>query len=775
MPTRGLESLALGCAVALQRESSLRLWIGPEHGGVPYGPERGELATTVRTILDHHDHFGPAARAGAERVRAQFAMPVVASQYFRFLAFRATAPRGARTPIDTSGWTQKRLCVSRTWLPDDPALRRRTMQANFRRLGERFCLRPEPATLVDMAREVLCEFVHYERKQMLEANERTLLADAIGLLEKCVHKWPDHLAARFLLVRTWWHHGDARQRRQALQLAFDTVDAEPTRWCIASSDDVMPFDFHEELFDHRVWFDLVAAAEKGQAITALDLARPILASLAGYVARKTGKVALHELAVAHDPAFARYRLDLAEALLARGHVGDRARAFALLAELADGSTEFRTAARRLVLAAGDAEARRLLSPTTLRAMRRIDCDTIDAAVKVKGLIAVERRAVNLAAAATATTAPAAGVAPTIAVLIPSPGTESELLDLLADLDSQTRSTRCEIVIGVPPGAVAAAAALAAGRPFAALRVVPVSQTAPWAERLTACALAATAPLLTVAMPGDRWRPDAIDLLADGLDVRPQAMVAFGTEGWTDGSAMRFQPASCLGFSCPPPAAHLHLASTNGIGAHPMWRRVLHDRHGGFDARFGPAAEYEFWLRALANADAVQLHTLLVTSPVRAAWRTQRDPIADLDAVARARAQLPPGAASRPFTPLRPLPSGLLVPGLATEATSHFRLGILSREQETEVTNLELFLGTALLHGDAGTALCLLRAAEAQFPELLTAPLAHAQLLDALALPGSRDVLLAARGCEPYRAVLARRLSELGVTDVPAPEVVPCPT
>ncbi|MBL8751792.1 MAG: glycosyltransferase, partial [Planctomycetes bacterium] len=227
MPTRGLESVALGCAVAVQAESSLRLWLGHEHGVVPYGGERGELAAAVRTILDHHDHFGPAARRGAERVRTEFAMPVVASQYFRFLAFRATAPRAARTPVDTSTWTQKRLCVSRTWLPDDPTVRRRTMQANFRRLSERFRLRPDARTLVDMARELLCEYVHYERKKAVEANERALLADAIGLLEKCVQKWPDHLAARFLLVRTRWHHGDARQRLQALQLAFDTVDAEP--------------------------------------------------------------------------------------------------------------------------------------------------------------------------------------------------------------------------------------------------------------------------------------------------------------------------------------------------------------------------------------------------------------------------------------------------------------------------------------------------------------------------------------------------------------------
>ncbi|MBL8756224.1 MAG: hypothetical protein JNK15_23215, partial [Planctomycetes bacterium] len=555
-----------------------------------------------------------------------------------------------------------------------------------------------------------------------------------------------------------------------------TVDAEPTRWHVDPADDVMPFDFHEDLFDHRVWFDLVAATAKGRTVPTTELARPILASLAGYVARKTGTIALHELAVAHDPAFARYRFDLAEALLARGAAPERERALGLLADLADGSTEFRAAAKRLVREVGVRAASRRLTPETLLALQRIDLDTIDASVKVKDLVAVERRADRLAAATAPAPEAAATPAATIAVLVPAPGNEAELLDLLADLEGQTNAGTLEVLVGAPAAAAAAVAALGAGRSFVAVRVVAVPPEATWPQRLTACALASAAPLLTVAMPGDRLRPDAYELLAAELDSHPAAAIAFGTEGWTDGPAMRFQPSACLGFSCPPPAAHLHLAATNGIGMHPMWRRTLHDHHGGFDARFGAAAEYEFWLRALAHADAVQLHALMVTSPVRAAWRAQRDPATDLHAVDRARAHLPADAAARPFTPARPLPAGMLAPGFETEARSHHRLGILTREQELDVANLESFLGTALLHGDTGTALCLLRTATAQIPELLTVPLAHAQLLDALALPGSREVLLAARGCEPYRAVLARHLAAAGLPDeLHDPEVIPCPT
>lgn len=775
MPTRGLESLALGCAVALQEESVLGLWLGRAEGVVTYGGNRGDLAAAVREVLDDWRHFGPAARRGAELVRRQFALPQVASQYLRFLTFRAAAPRAARQLVDSSTWCQKRICISRTWLPDDPAVRRRTMQANFRHLGAVLARAPSATTLVDMARELLCEFVFYEQKKQCERNERSYLADAIALLEKCGRLWPDHLAARFLLVRALWHHGDAAQRMQALQLAHDAIEGDPARWRIGPRDDVMPFDFHADCFDYRHYLDLVARAEKGERVPTIDFVRPILAALAGYVARKTGKPSLHEFAVANDPSFARYRLDLAKALIARGGADGRTRARALLVELAAGSTELAPAAALLRREFGEAALQECLDADSVRAVARMEVDTIDAARSVRELFAVEQRAVKIAANAHLAL-PAPPRSPRVTVLVPLVGSTAECADLVAELEGQIGAETCALVVAAAPGELDSASRASMAGSLAGCRCVPVDGHAPFAARLTACVSAASTTLLTIALPGDRWRPDAISTLADELDAHPDVDLVFASEGWTDHVPAQFRPSACIGFSCPPPAAHLRMATTNGIGLHPMWRRSLHDQHGGFDARYGSAAAYEFWLRALAKRQVRQLPQLLTTSPAGAAWRVQCDPAADLGAVARARRALVPELAALPFTPQRALPAAMLATGIGDEADSHARLGILSEAERQDARGLETFLGTVLLQGDTSTAVCLLRAAIAQLPDLIAPRLALANLLDASGLPGSREVLLAARTCEPYRRVVARQLAAREVLAPDAtPEAMPCPT
>ncbi len=345
MPTRGLESLAMGCAVALQEESILNLWVGATEGAVTYGPGPGELAGAVRRILDDWREFGPAARRGAALVREQFAMARVASRYLRFLAFRAAMPRQRVPRVDTADWCQKRLCISRAWLPDHAGVRRRTMQANFRHLAAVAAKRRSPRDIVDMARELLCEFAFYADNGELGADEGALRDDALRLLERCERLFPRHLAARFLRIRVLWHHGDADQRARALQLAEEVLAADPSQWQLEPVDDVMPFDFHAAYFNYRDYCELLAADAKGQPAPRQALVHLVLAAIAGYVARERDEASWHERVVAFDPAFARYRLDLAACLLRRGDAAQWQRAFVVLQQLADG---FANKARTLI-------------------------------------------------------------------------------------------------------------------------------------------------------------------------------------------------------------------------------------------------------------------------------------------------------------------------------------------------------------------------------------------------------------------------------------------
>ncbi len=780
MPTRGLESLALGCAVALQEQSILNLWVGPNEGIYPYGSERGQLASAVRGIVDHWDHFEPAARRGAQLVRREFAMTKVASQYLRFLTFRAAAPRNERRVVDSKRWCQKRLCVSRTWLPDNPSVRRRSMQANFRHLSMDLRQRPSATAIVDMARELLCEFAYYEKNGKAEAAEFALRDDAMRLLEKCVRLFPKHLVGRFLLVRTQWHHGDAKARLQALQLAHDTIAQDASVWQVGPDDDVMPFDFHAEYFNYRDYLDLVAKAVKGATVPSLAFTKLILAALAGYVARKTGKPALHEMATSWDPGFARYRLDLAKALLRRADGADRERAIGLLQELADGSGEFPAAAPLLQRELARTPTAGTVPAVAARAVARVEADTIDASLCVSSLFAVERREAKIAGDIKFTTAEQSNRR-RLAVLVPRTALAREVAEVVAELATQTCASKLDVVVAL---ALDAAGFVPTGLPEGMrVQTTSVAGAASWSERLNACVQAATAPLLTIAMPGDRWRPDALELLQDALTKHPRAGLAFANEGWTAGEVARFEPSTCCAFACPPPFAHRRLHTSNAIGLHAMWRRSLHDQHGLFDAQFGAAAEYEFWLRLGDEIEARQLTTLLATSSLRATWRALRDPTVDLTNVERARAVHRRGAEASPFQPQALWPSTLCAPGISEEAASHARLGVITDEQRRDLASLEQFLGTALLHGDTATALCLLRAAAASSPRLIAPRLAEAELLTALGAPGARDALVAASQCQPYEDLVAQRLAMVpppAVSDAETPnrgaterELMPC--
>jgi len=116
-PTRGLEALAMGCAVIVQQGSMLTLFVGEPEGVLTYNLEAENLGMAIRQILDRWPEYRRRAARGAELVRREFAPARVASQYFRFLTFLAARPRGRRMPY-ADGLHQKRLVLKDGWLPD---------------------------------------------------------------------------------------------------------------------------------------------------------------------------------------------------------------------------------------------------------------------------------------------------------------------------------------------------------------------------------------------------------------------------------------------------------------------------------------------------------------------------------------------------------------------------------------------------------------------------------------------------------------------------------
>ncbi len=93
IPSRGLEALAMGCAVVTQKESALAFYVDKEYGVVTYSAEKNDLREVVRYVLKNWCEFQNCANRGAELVRREFALPRVISQYLRFLTFLAAKPR----------------------------------------------------------------------------------------------------------------------------------------------------------------------------------------------------------------------------------------------------------------------------------------------------------------------------------------------------------------------------------------------------------------------------------------------------------------------------------------------------------------------------------------------------------------------------------------------------------------------------------------------------------------------------------------------------------
>ena len=240
-PTRGLEALGMGCVVAVQDESVLRLFVPDQAGLVPYGPDRGSLASVIRNVLARSDDFLAQARRGAEFVRHEFALERVASQYLRFLTFLAARPRVARLGPPPERMLQKRPAVEKGWLPSNQfggALLTNWATESAARIEERLLVEESVGLLNDLARERL--LAHYHDGA---GEGATWLADVVAPLERAITRFPWALVPRFNLIRALVHFGDPAQVRQGVVLLDDTLRKSTAQWQIDLLDDVLPWDF----------------------------------------------------------------------------------------------------------------------------------------------------------------------------------------------------------------------------------------------------------------------------------------------------------------------------------------------------------------------------------------------------------------------------------------------------------------------------------------------------------------------------------------------------
>jgi tetratricopeptide (TPR) repeat protein len=355
MPTQGVEALAMGCAVLVQRDSALTLFAGEGEGVLTYDLREANLPSVLRQILDAWPEFQDRARRGAGLVRREFAATRVASQYLRFLTVLAARPGRPRRRIGPDALDRKRPNLWQGWTADDPEVIRQVQERNLARWRRRLDEAPCPRLYIDMAREIVLAHAADRGAAYGSPVAEETISQVLRFCRAGMGRFPASLVLRFNLIRVSLHFGRPPEVLEALHLAGETLAQPASSWELDVLEDVFPWDFCNTFFNYRTYLDLVTEHLAWGREVRPELIRLILASLHFYLAHYSGSLAAYRRAATADPVFPYYRLGYARALLDSQEAGHRREAEGILGDLMAHSNLFMEAGALLeiVLAADE--------------------------------------------------------------------------------------------------------------------------------------------------------------------------------------------------------------------------------------------------------------------------------------------------------------------------------------------------------------------------------------------------------------------------------------
>ena len=317
MPTRGLESLAMGNALILQNGCSLSAYFGEKDGVYICDYSSGELPDLIERISKDWDAIAPLAERGSRRVREEFSMQRVTVEYLRFLTVLA-AVSPPNEPPPPRPVRSKRSVVSVGWTHDSDYYLG-SLAARAREFGEADSL--TPGAINDFAREVLLFHATSADRKIVEkiiswgrwpVPVPEFLSNALDLLRGGVGMFPRFLALQFNLMRALHHFGGSQL--EVREMAEAIASSQESDWDIGPLDDVLPYDVFPENFNYRSYLDLAVKVLGEGRGTDPGFSRLIRASAAHYASMAGGPVASARAAAGLDPEFPLYRLALGRRL-----------------------------------------------------------------------------------------------------------------------------------------------------------------------------------------------------------------------------------------------------------------------------------------------------------------------------------------------------------------------------------------------------------------------------------------------------------------------------
>ena len=319
IPTRSLETLAMGSAVVVQKESILTLFYGEDDGVFTYEPNCGSLKSVINYISKNWGDVQKSAKKGMQKVRKDFALSKVASQYFRFLTFLAAKPREKRKEIPFSYLKQKRTVLSKGWLPGRQDAMQRIFNANMKYWVDRDRKEFTYSDYIDYGREVVLEYAdRVERKggiKMLSGNDNELIIKALQIFEEGKFRYPKSLPIIFNMVRTAFHFGTPTDVNKSISLSKWVLNQPVESFHCYPFEDVFPWDFNSAFFNYRTYFDKVNDWISTKHNLSKDLVRIIYASIHNYLSYYEESYENARLAVELDPDFDLYKYRLAQVII----------------------------------------------------------------------------------------------------------------------------------------------------------------------------------------------------------------------------------------------------------------------------------------------------------------------------------------------------------------------------------------------------------------------------------------------------------------------------
>lgn len=325
MPTRALESMALGTWSILQDDSALRLYL-PENAAVlPYrhgdwAAFKRDITSFIASFPERQEEYAERARITAAAIFEQFNPTRVATQYFRFCAAlpaiklllqqeaKAAAPRPE---------IQKRGCVVKGWLPayGEEGVLRSLLERNVDRLKQI----GGAEALNQIGREYLIEYARLVNKGDLQP---ALLDSALEAFAAAVAADGSALAPRFNEIRALYHFGNTEQHdlAEAAARTFLSLADDPAKLHLAAFDDLLPYDFYPSHFNGQSCSEHRLAAFGGNADELAHVRQLVIASVHYYLARGLGNRAEasqhYQRAIDLDPENPHFQLGYSLYLLA---------------------------------------------------------------------------------------------------------------------------------------------------------------------------------------------------------------------------------------------------------------------------------------------------------------------------------------------------------------------------------------------------------------------------------------------------------------------------